>query len=224
MRILLAEDEQGLANGLKYLLEKQKISVDVAFNGDDALDLLSVGSYDAAVLDIMMPGKSGLEVLAEIRRKSSSLPVMMLTAKAEVEDKILGLEAGADDYLAKPFNTGEFIARVKALLRRSGSSYSDDSIRFGSITLNRDGYELSNGTKSVRLNNKEFQLTELFMLNPRRVYSTELLMDKIWGIDSKSNLDVVWTYIGALRKKFRELDADVEIKTVRGAGYMLEEI
>ena len=223
MRILLAEDEESLARGLKHLLEKSKFSTDIVFNGNDALDYFKAGDYDAVILDIMMPGKNGIDVLREIRRSGASVPVMMLTAKAEIEDRVLGLECGADDYLPKPFATAEFLARVKALTRRSGT-FCCDTLSFASVTLNRSTYELSCRGNTVRLNNKEFQLMELFFRHPHYVFSTDRLMSNIWGPDSDSYSDVVWTYIGFLRKKLKELDADIQIKTVRGAGYSLEEI
>lgn len=221
MRILIAEDEVGIAKALKLILEKNRFSVDMVHNGTDALDYLLSVSYDAVVLDIMMPGLDGLEVLSRAREAGVSAPVLFLSAKAEVEDRVAGLDAGADDYLPKPFATSEFISRVKALTRRSGS-YVPELIRLGKTTLDLSGYTLSTGDRSVRLNNKEFQLMELFMRNRGRVFSTENLMDKVWGLDSDAEIDVVWTYIGFLRKKLKQLCADIEIKTIRGAGYALE--
>lgn len=221
MRILIAEDEVGIAKALKLILEKNRFSVDMVHNGTDALDYLLSVSYDAVVLDIMMPGLDGLEVLSRAREAGVSAPVLFLSAKAEVEDRVAGLDAGADDYLPKPFATSEFISRVKALTRRSGS-YVPELIRLGNTTLDLSGYTLSTGDRSVRLNNKEFQLMELFMRNRGRVFSTENLMDKVWGLDSDAEIDVVWTYIGFLRKKLKQLCADIEIKTIRGAGYSLE--
>lgn len=221
MRILIAEDEVGIAKALKLILEKNRFSVDMVHNGTDALDYLLSVSYDAVVLDIMMPGLDGLEVLSRAREEGVSAPVLFLSAKAEVEDRVAGLDAGADDYLPKPFATSEFISRVKALTRRNGS-YVPELIRLGNTTLDLSGYTLSTGDRSVRLNNKEFQLMELFMRNRGRVFSTENLMDKVWGLDSDAEIDVVWTYIGFLRKKLKQLCADIEIKTIRGAGYALE--
>ena len=221
MRILIAEDEVGIAKALKLILEKNRFSVDMVHNGTDALDYLLSVSYDAVVLDIMMPGLDGLEVLSRAREAGVSAPVLFLSAKAEVEDRVAGLDSGADDYLPKPFATSEFISRVKALTRRNGS-YVPELIRLGNTTLDLSGYTLSTGDRSVRLNNKEFQLMELFMRNRGRVFSTENLMDKVWGLDSDAEIDVVWTYIGFLRKKLKQLCADIEIKTIRGAGYALE--
>lgn len=222
MRILIAEDEVELARGLKYLLEKHKFTVDIVHNGADALDYFCSAVYDAVVLDIMMPKMNGLEVLANIRKQPSSVPVMMLTARAEIEDRVAGLDAGADDYLPKPFSTREFIARVKALARRN-LGYAGNVRSFGSVELDCNRYELTCGTQALRLNNKEYQLLDLFLRHPHFVFSTEHLLDKVWGQDSDAGVDVVWTYIGFIRKKLKTLGADIEIRTVRGAGYSLEE-
>ena len=211
MRILIAEDEVGIAKALKLVLEKNRFAVDMVHNGLDALEYMLSVSYDAVVLDIMMPGLDGLEVLKRAREKGVGTPVLFLTAKAEV----------ADDYLPKPFAMGEFISRVRALTRRSGN-YAPDVICVGGTSLDLSSYTLSSGGGSARLNNKEFQLMELFMRNRGRVFSTDALMQKVWDLDTESETDVVWTYIGFLRKKLRQLDADVEIKTIRGAGYALE--
>lgn len=221
MRILLAEDERELAKALKFLLEKNKFSVDTAYDGEEALDCFHSAEYDVIVLDIMMPKVNGMDVLKTIRREKSDVPVMMLTARAEIEDRVEGLEAGADDYLPKPFASREFIARVKALSRRN-TGYTDRILVFEDVQLDCNRYELVCGKESVRLNNKEFQLTELFMKHPHFVFSTSHLMDKIWGQDSEAEIDVVWTYIGYVRKKFRQVGSRAEIRTIRGAGYSLE--
>ena len=221
MRILIAEDEVATAKALKLLMEKAMYSVDIVHNGDDAWDYIQEGSYEVIVLDIMMPGKSGLEVLSLIRQNGIRTPVLLLTSKAEIEDRVAGLEAGADDYLPKPFATSELIARVKALGRRS-DNYNDSVQSIGNIVLDSNKYEMSAGKKSVKLTNKEFQLIELFVLHPGQVFSTEHLMEKIWGYDTESDVDVVWTTIGYVRKKLRQIKANVEIKTMRGIGYALE--
>jgi len=221
MRILIAEDEVATAKALKILLEKAMYSVDIVHNGDDAWDYIQEGSYEVIVLDIMMPGKSGIEVLSLIRQKGIRTPVLFLTSKAEIEDRVAGLEAGADDYLPKPFATSELIARVKALGRRS-ENYKDSVQSIGNIVLDSNKYEISVGKKSVKLTNKEFQLMELFILHPGQAFSTEHLMEKIWGYDTESDIDVVWTTIGYVRKKLRQIKANVEIKTMRGIGYALE--
>lgn len=222
MRILIAEDEAELAKGLKFLLEKNKFTVDIVNNGAEALTYFQSRDYDVVILDIMMPKVNGLEVLRQIREAGSGVPVLMLTAKAEIEDRVAGLEAGADDYLPKPFASPEFIARVKALSRRN-AGYTETCLSFGTLQLDCNRYEMSCGNRVVLLNNKEFQVMELFMRNPRFVFSTAHLMDKIWGQDSEADISVVWTYVGFLRKKLKELGADVEIRTARGAGYFLEE-
>lgn len=223
MRILIAEDEVATAKALKLLLEKAKYSVDIVHTGTDAWDYISQGSYEVIVLDIMMPGMSGLEVLSLIRRNKMATPVLLLTSKAEIEDRVAGLEAGADDYLPKPFATSELIARIKALGRRS-ETYSDSLQKAGNLVLDGNRYEMRVGEESVSLTNKEYQLMELFILHPGYVFSTDHLMEKIWGLDSDSDIDVVWTHIGYVRKKLRNLDANVEIKTIRGAGYSLTEL
>ncbi|MDE5939017.1 MAG: response regulator transcription factor [Lachnospiraceae bacterium] len=221
MRILIAEDEVELAKGLKFLLEKNKFTVDVAYDGAAALEHFDCHDYDVLILDIMMPKVNGLEVLKKIRAAGSGVPILMLTAKAEIEDRVAGLEAGADDYLPKPFASPEFIARVKALSRRN-AGYTELCLSFGNVQLDCNRYEMTCKEQTVRLNNKEFQLMELFMRNPRFVFSTAHLMDKIWGQDSEADINVVWTYVGFLRKKLKELEADIEIRTARGAGYFLD--
>ncbi len=221
MRILIAEDEVATAKALKVLLEKAKYSVDIVHTGTDAWDYVSGSNYDIVVLDIMMPGMSGLDVLINMRKNQIKTPVLMLTAKAELEDRVAGLEAGADDYLPKPFATSELIARVKALGRRS-ENYNDTVQETGNLVLDGNRYEMRVGEKTVSLTNKEYQLMELFVTHPGFVFSTDHLMEKIWGLDTESEVDVVWTTIGYVRKKLRSIDADAEIKTIRGAGYSLE--
>lgn len=222
MRILIAEDEVSIARALKVLLEKNKYTVTAVYNGNDALDHILTGEYDALVLDVMMPGKDGLQVLREARRQGIKTPALFLTAKSEVEDRVAGLDAGADDYLPKPFATSEFLARVRALVRRS-DSYAPVVLEFGNVRLNLNTYVLSVSGEELRLNNREYQLMELFLRHPHQVFSSEHLMERIWGLDSEAEIDVVWTYIGFLRKKLKQLHADAEIKTIRGAGYALEE-
>ena len=221
MRILIADDEQSIAKALKVILEKNKFAVDAVFNGTDALDYIMSTPYDAIVLDIMMPGLDGLTVLSRAREAGIKTPVMLLTAKSEIADRVAGLECGADDYLPKPFATAEFVARVRALTRRS-ESYTHSVITVGSTQLDSGRYELRCGDKSVTLSNKEYQLMELFMRSPRRVFSTEHIMELIWGFDAEAETDVIWTYISFLRKKLRQIGSDTEIKTIRGAGYALD--
>lgn len=221
MRVLIAEDEISTAKALKLLLEKARYSVDIVYDGLQAWEYVSLSTYDVVVLDIMMPGLSGLEVLNKIRKNHITVPVMLLTAKSEIEDRVAGLEAGADDYLPKPFATSEFIARVKALGRRS-DYYTDLEKKVGNLTLDSNRYRVYTDKSSAELTNKEFQLLELFVMHPGFVFSTEHLMEKIWGLDSNSNIDVVWTHIGFVRKKLRNINSNVEIKTIRGAGYSME--
>lgn len=223
MRILIAEDETTIARALKVMLEKNKYAVDVVYNGDDALEYLRATRYDGLVLDIMMPGKDGLEVLRTVRSEGLTTPALFLTAKAEIADRVVGLDAGADDYLPKPFASSEFLARVRALVRRS-ESYTPSALRLGNVELDISCYLLRTNSGEVRLNNKEYQLMELFLRNPRQVFSSEHLMERVWGLDSEAEMDVVWTYIGFLRKKLRQIKANAEIQTIRGAGYALEEI
>ena len=221
MRILIAEDEVYIAKALKVMLEKNKYTVDIVHNGPDALDYTSQLSYDGIVLDIMMPGMDGIEVLKQARSRGITTPVLFLTAKSEVEDRVAGLDAGADDYLPKPFASTEFLARVRALVRRS-NHYIASVLQLGSTTLDCNQYLLSHGKNSVRLNNKEFQLMELFFRHPSNVFSSDSLMEYVWGLDSEADISVVWTYIGFLRKKMKEISANIEIRTIRGAGYALE--
>ncbi|MBR6222132.1 MAG: response regulator transcription factor [Lachnospiraceae bacterium] len=222
MRILIADDEVEIAKALKVILEKNKYSVDIVHDGISACDFIEEITYDVIVLDIMMPGLDGYGVLKKIRGKGISTPVLFLTAKSEVEDRVKGLDLGADDYLPKPFATSELLARVRALSRRS-EIFSSSVLKIGNTSLDLSTYELCFDDKSVRLNNKEYQLMELFMRYPKQVFSADRLMERIWGLDSEADIDVVWTYIGFLRKKLKELDADIEIKTIRGAGYSLGE-
>lgn len=221
MRILVAEDESSIARALKALLEKNKYTVDVVDNGTDALAYITSSPYDALVLDIMMPGMDGIQVLRAARTQGVAAPALFLTAKSQVEDRVAGLDAGADDYLPKPFASAEFLARVRALTRRS-STYVPSVLTVGNVSLDCSQYDLSTPEGCIRLSNKEYQLMELFMRHPRQVFSSDHLMERIWQADSDAEIDVIWTYIGFLRKKLKQLNANVEIKTIRGAGYSLE--
>ncbi|MCI5847148.1 MAG: response regulator transcription factor [Candidatus Limiplasma sp.] len=221
MRILVAEDESSIARALKALLEKNKYTVDVVDNGTDALAYITSSPYDALVLDIMMPGMDGIQVLRAARTQGVATPALFLTAKSQVEDRVAGLDAGADDYLPKPFASAEFLARVRALTRRS-STYVPSVLTVGNVSLDCSQYDLSTPEGCIRLSNKEYQLMELFMRHPRQVFSSDHLMERIWQADSDAEIDVIWTYIGFLRKKLKQLNANVEIKTIRGAGYSLE--
>ena len=221
MRILVAEDESSIARALKALLEKNKYTVDVVDNGTDALAYITSSPYDALVLDIMMPGMDGIQVLRAARTQGVATPALFLTAKSQVEDRVAGLDAGADDYLPKPFASAEFLARVRALTRRN-STYVPSVLTVGNVSLDCSQYDLSTPEGCIRLSNKEYQLMELFMRHPRQVFSSDHLMERIWQADSDAEIDVIWTYIGFLRKKLKQLNANVEIKTIRGAGYSLE--
>ena len=222
MRILIAEDEVTIARALKVMLEKNKYAVDMVHNGSDALDFIRTTAYDALVLDIMMPEKDGIEVLKAVRAEGNTTPALFLTAKAEVADRVAGLDAGADDYLPKPFAASEFLARVRALTRRS-NTYVSSSLSLGNTTLDCGRYLLKSAYGEVRLNNKEYQLMELYLRHPHQVFSSEHLMEVVWGLDSEAEMDVVWTYVSFLRRKLRQIGADIEIRTIRGAGYALEE-
>ena len=223
MRLLLAEDEKELSKALCAVLKHNNYSVDAVYNGQDALDYGLCGNYDGIILDIMMPMMSGLDVLKKLRENGVATPVIFLTAKSEIEDKITGLDAGADDYLTKPFAMGELLARLRALTRRK-SEFSPNLLSFGNISLNRENFELSVGENSVRLGNKEFQMLEMLLSNPGRLISTEQFMEHIWGYETEAEINVVWVYISYLRKKLTALEASVEIKAVRGVGYTLEEV
>ncbi len=222
MRLLLAEDEKELSKALCAVLKHNNYSVDAVYDGQDALDYGLCENYDAIILDIMMPKKNGLEVLAELRKNGVDTPIMMLTAKAEIEDRIAGLDTGADDYLTKPFAMGELLARVRALTRRK-AEFSPNLLTFSNLALNRETFELSVGTEAIRLGNKEFQMIEMLMSSPGRLISTEQFMERIWGYETEAEINVVWVYISYLRKKLLTLGANLEIKAVRGVGYTLEE-
>lgn len=221
MRILVADDERDMALALEAMLKRERYAVDVVFDGQDALDYALTGNYDCLVLDIMMPRRDGLEVVRLLRENGSAVPVLLLTARSEVPDRIRGLNAGADDYLPKPFAKGEFLARVGALTRR-GAVFTPNRLTVGDVTLDRSTFELSANGSSVRLGNREFQLLELLMRRQGRFLSTEQLMEQIWGYDSEAELSVVWAYISYLRRKLEGLGAHVKITASRGRGYTLE--
>ncbi len=222
LRILLAEDERSLSKALIKIFEINNYSADAVYNGEDALTYLESDNYDVLVLDVMMPKIDGIEVLKTIRTKGNNIPVLMLTAKAEVDDKVLGLDSGANDYLTKPFDTKELLARLRAITRTQISC--DSTLKFGNITLNRATFELSSEAKSYRLANKEFQMIEMLMSNPRQLISVDRFMERIWGFDSDAEINVVWVYISYLRKKLKALNANIHIKASRNAGYTLEEV
>jgi len=221
MRILLAEDEKSMSNALKAILTKNNYSVDAVYDGEEAASYVLAGDYDVVIMDIMMPKMNGIDALKQIRAKGNMVPVIMLTAKSEIDDKVEGLDAGANDYLTKPFSSRELLARLRALTRTPGVA-ADNTLKVGNLTLDRGTFELSTPSGKYRLAGKEFQMIELLMATPGMLISTERFMDKIWGIDSEADISVVWTYISFLRKKLAALEADVQIKATRNAGYFLE--
>ena len=221
MRLLLAEDEKALSNALVVILKHNNYSVDAVYNGQDALDYLLSGNYDGAVLDIMMPKMDGISVLRAFRAQNKSLPILLLTAKTEIDDKVLGLDCGADDYLGKPFDTKELLARIRAMLRRK-SGEAVNTLEFADVVLNRSTFELSSQGGAFRLGNKEFQMMEMLMLNAGNVISAEQFMEKIWGYETDTEMTVVWTYISYLRKKLSAISAAAQIKAIRNVGYTLE--
>ena len=221
MRILLAEDERSLSRAIMALLERNHYSADAVYDGEEALAYLECGNYDALILDLMMPKLDGLSVLRRLREGGNRIPVLILTAKSEVDDKVLGLDTGANDYLTKPFSTPELMARIRAMTR-SQTTQATSRLTFGNITLDQTTFELSSPSSSVRLTNKEFQMMELLMRNPRQRISSERFLERIWGYDSDVELNVVWVYLSYLRKKLAALQANVQIKALRNAGYALE--
>ena len=221
MRILLAEDERSLSRAIIALLERNNYSADAVYDCQEVLAYLEAGNYDALILDWMMPKLDGLCVLRALRQRGNRIPVLMLTAKSEVDDKVLGLDSGANDYLTKPFSTQELMARIRAMTRSQTGQFTS-RLTFGNITLDQATFELSSPAGSFRLANKEFQMMELLMRNPRQLIPTERFLERIWGYDSDVELNVVWVYISYLRKKLAALRADIQIKVTRNAGYSLE--
>ena len=222
MRILVADDEPEMTMVLEALLNREHYSVDVVCNGQDALDFGLSTNYDCIVLDIMMPKLDGIQTLQALRAKKVATPVLLLTAKSQVEDRVAGLNSGADDYLPKPFDNREFIARVRALTRRGGE-YTPTALTAGNVTLDCAAFELKCGGTRVRLGNREFQMLELLMRQEGRLISTEQFMEHIWGYDSEAEINVVWAYISYLRRKLEAVGANVRIVARRGQGYLLEE-
>lgn len=221
MRLLLAEDEKALSNVLVTILKHNNYSVDAVYNGQEALDYLDTEMYDALILDIMMPKIDGLTVLKTIRANGNKIPVLLLTAKSEIDDKVLGLDLGADDYLTKPFVTQELLARIRAITRRQ-ANLQDNLLTYGDIQLDRVSFDIIGPSGKMLLTAKEFQIMEMFLKNPTQIISAEKFMEKIWGFDSESEINVVWTYISYLRKKLKLLNSNVYIKAVRNLGYLLE--
>ena len=221
MRLLLAEDERALSDALVAILTHSNYSVDAVYDGQEALDYLEGVEYDGVILDIMMPKADGLTVLKTLREKSSAVPVLMLTAKGEIDDRVLGLDLGADDYLTKPFASKELLARIRAMTRRQ-PSLQDTELRAGNVSLSRTDYTMRGPAGEARLANKEFQLMEMLMMNAGHTISTERFLEKVWGYDSEAEINVVWVNLSSLRKKLAAVGADIRIRANRGLGYCLE--
>ena len=221
MRLLYAEDEKSLAKAVSKILIKNNYSVDVVYDGVSALDYLATENYDGVILDVMMPKLDGIQVLKKMREEGDSTPVLLLTAKSESDDRVTGLDSGANDYLTKPFDMKELLARIRAMTRVL-SVQPDKMLTSGKVTLDCSTYDLTGPGGSFKLAGKEFQMMEMLMRSPRKLISTEHFMDRIWGYDSEADLNVVWVYISMLRKKLKAIDADIEIKAQRGVGYYLE--
>lgn len=222
MRILLAEDERALSGALAAILKHENYAVDAVYNGADALEYLRTGIYDAAILDVMMPALSGFEVLKAARNENIDLPVLILTAKSEISDKVEGLDLGADDYLTKPFDSKELLARLRSITRRN-AEIKPAAPSFGDLSLNKNEFALCCGDKKISLTSKEYQIIELLMSRPKQVLSVDMLMDKVWGLDGEAEIGIVWTYISYLRKKLKIIGSSVKINAVRNLGYSLEE-
>ena len=223
MRILLAEDDPKLLKSLIHIFRNNRYITDGVSNGADAFNYAATGEYDGIVMDIMMPEKDGLMVLRELREQNITTPVLLLTARTEIPQRIEGLDAGADDYLPKPFAAAELMARVRAMLRRK-SNYTPDILSVGSTVLDRGTLEVSCREKTASLSAREFQILEIMMQNPRVIIPAEQLMTHIWGWDSNVYMGVIWVHISNLRKKIGTINAPITIKFIRNAGYMLEEI
>ncbi|MDR2712270.1 MAG: response regulator transcription factor [Clostridiales bacterium] len=218
MRVLLVEDEERLTAAIKHILAKRGIETDVALDGDEGLILALRDVYDMIILDIMLPGTNGLEILKTIRQNRLVTPVLLLTARDSINDRVAGLDAGADDYLVKPFAMDELIARVKALGRRL-PSLKRETIDFEDLSLDLQGVQLNVGEKAERLSAREFQLLEMFMRRPGQVFSREYILDRVWGFDADVSENSIEVYMHLLRRKITS--SKVEIATVRGVGYTL---
>ena len=221
MRVLIAEDEKPLAKALVKILEKNHISADAVENGQEALDVLKSENYDALILDVMMPVMDGFTALQKLREANNRIPVLILSAKGELDDRVTGLDNGASYYLVKPFEMKELLAALRVITREHPGQ--DNRVRFGNATLDRSTYQLSTPEGVLDLANKEFQLMEMLMMNPNQKISAEQMMDRIWGYEAEAEIDVIWTYISALRRKLKLIHADFKIKSTRNIGYFLEQ-
>ena len=221
MRLLIAEDDAKLLKSLKHIFEQNKYIVDAVSNGTDALAYAESEEYDGLILDIMMPGLDGIQVLKKVRANGISTPALFLTAKTEVYQRVEGLDAGADDYLPKPFSTSELLARVRAMLRRK-DNYTPDLLNVGELVLNRSTYEISCHEKTLPLSGREFQIMEILMQRPGFIVTIDEFMSHVWGLDSDVDISVVWVHISNNRKKLAAIKVPIEIRFVKGAGYLLE--
>ncbi len=223
MRLLVVEDEIHLAEAVAHILKKNNYTVDVAYDGESGLDNALSGIYDVIVLDIMLPKIDGITILKRLRGEGVGVPVILLTAKSDVSDKVLGLDSGADDYLAKPFNTEELLARIRALGRRRGEIKDTNQLSFGDITLNTSSLKLSRGAEEISLTLKEAELLEFLMLRKNMVAPKEQIIEKLWGFESEAEANHVEVYVSFLRKKLNFVHSKTTISTVRGVGYTLTE-
>ncbi|MEA4816273.1 MAG: response regulator transcription factor [Lachnospiraceae bacterium] len=221
MRVLIVEDEKHLAEAVCQILNKNKITTDAVYNGEDGLDYAVTGIYDVIVLDIMLPKLDGISLLKKLRHSGIKTPVILLTSKSETSDKISGLNSGADDYLTKPFDSGELLARIRALGRRMGEVIVDNVISYGDIELNISNMKLSKGDKGIVLTKKEFELMELLIQNKEIILSKNQIIEKLWGFESEAEANHVEVYISFLRKKLGFIGSLVFVNTVRGIGYTL---
>lgn len=222
MKLLVVEDEVQLADALSEILKRNMYSVDTVYDGIEGLDNALTGVYDCILLDIMLPGMNGMDVLRNLRAEKINTPVLLLTARSEVDDKINGLDCGADDYLTKPFVTGELLARVRALTRRKGEIIDENRLEFNGMELHKNTCSVSYETNDVKLSLKEYQIMELLIANPRQILTKERIIEKIWGYESDVEYNNIEVYISFLRKKLSVISAPAQIKTARGIGYSLE--
>lgn len=224
MRLLLAEDEQDLSKALVTILEKNNYSVDAVYNGQDAVDYIENGNYDGAIFDIMMPIKDGIEALKDLRNKNINIPIIMLTAKSEIADRVEGLDYGADDYLTKPFAVPELLARIRGMLRRKTDGRTDNKLSLGNLELDVNNSEVVTAKGKEFLGNKEFQMIEMLMINKEQYITADQLFEKIWGFDSEADMSVVWVNVSNIRKKLKKLEANIQITAKRNIGYRLVEV
>lgn len=220
MRLLLAEDERDLSHALAAILKMQGYEMDPAYDGEEAYKLAHSNAYDVMIFDIMMPKKDGITLLKELRAEGNRTPVLLLTAKAEIENRVEGLDSGADDYLTKPFAMKELLARIRSLTRRSGENYTPSRISMGSVTLDTENLELKSET-SVRLGSKEAELLEFFMRNPGKEISTMDLFNHVWGMEKDQDPEIVWVYVSYLRKKLQWVGANLSIEGEHGGSFKL---